>query len=311
MEFTLNNKKNYLLAFGVETGAGMFNSIEFLNRVLLKSIINPTYKAHLSSQMGLSKSSFDTKWSLFEKHVQKIIADESTKSKFVEMDSVMGEHAKYGYGLAPFFLSVAMWIGSMTLTFAIHRKIYDKSIRPGHRYFAKWLIMAFGIFMQASILMGSLYFIGFDKLGMDHWGMIYAGTFISGLVFMSIIQALRFSLHDRNLGIFLVIGLLVLQMASGGGLFPVETQSGFYRTLNKIVPMGRTVSIIRELSFDTNWSNVLEDFGYLSIWLFIIPIAVVVNHYRTVKIYRDNGFKLPPGILDHVHNFRRKKKGSS
>ena len=98
-------------------------------------------------------------------------------------------------------------------------------------------------------------------------------------------------------------------MASGGGLFPVETQSGVYRLLNKIVPMSRTVSIIRELSFNTNWSNVLKDFGYLSIWLFIIPIAVVVNHYRTVKIYRDNGFKLPPGILDHIHNFRHKKKG--
>ena len=312
MEFTLNNKKNYLLAFGVETGSGMFNSIEFINRVLLKSIINPTYKAHLSSQLsGQELADFNSHWLNFETGIKKTLKDDLNNAKYVEMDSVMGEHAKYGYGLAPFFLSVAMWIGGMTLTFAVHRKIYDKTVRPGHRYFAKWLIMAFGIFVQASILMGSLYFIGFDKLGIDHWGLIYAGTIVSGLVFMSFIQAIRFSLHDRNLGIFLVIGLLVLQMASGGGLFPVETQSGFYRVLNKIVPMGRTVEIIRELSFDTNWSNVLEDFGYLSIWLFIIPIAVVINHYRTVKIYRDNNFKLPNGIVDHVHNFKRKKKGRS
>ena len=310
MEFTLNNKKNYLLAFGVETGTGMFDSIEFLNRVILKSIISPTYKAHLSSQPS-APANFAANWGTFETSVKKILHDSVDKIKFVKMDSIMGEHAKYGYGLAPFFLSVAMWIGGMTLTFAIHRKIYDKNIRPGHRYFAKWVIMAGGIFLQASILMGSLYLIGFDALGIDHWGMIYAGTFISGLVFMSIIQAIRFSLHDRNLGIFLVIGLLVLQMASGGGLFPVDTQSGVYRVLNKIVPMGRTVAIIRELSFDTDWSNVFKNFGYLSIWLFIIPIAVVVNHYRTVKIYRDNGFKLPPGIVDHVHNRRQKKMGGS
>jgi len=81
---------------------------------------------------------------------------------------------------------------------------------------------------------------------------MYGFTMIIGMVFASIIQGIRYCIHERNLGLFLIIILLVLQMASAGGLFPVETQSGFYRVLNKILPMTRSVNIIRELTFDTD-----------------------------------------------------------
>jgi len=109
-----------------------------------------------------------------------------------------------------------------------------------------------GTVIQATLVMTSLFFIGFSKLGIEHWGAMYGFLIIIGLVYAALIQGIRYSIHERNLGLFLIIILLVLQMASAGGLFPIDTQTGFYKVLNKILPMSKGVNIIREVSFDTD-----------------------------------------------------------
>ena len=301
INFNLNFKKSYLLAFGIDAGASMYSTIQFVEKQILRSLQDPSYISHLATEAGTTTTEIANA-------LNTIAANGLSDVEPVHIEAHMGEHAKYGYGLAPFFISVAMWVGGMVMTFAIHRKIYDKTISAGTRYLAKWLLMAFGIVAQATVLMVGLYLIGFNELGLDHWGALYGGAIISGLIFMSIIQAIRFTIHNRAIGILLSIMLLVLQMASGGGLFPIETQSEFYNVVNKIVPMGRTVTILRELSFDTDWSNVFINFGYLAIWLYMIPLGVYINHRRTINIYREQNWKLPPSMAyrEQVRLNRRK-----
>lgn len=183
------------------------------------------------------------------------------------------------------------------MTFAVHRKVYDFKATPTQRYFAKWIVIIVGIILQATILMTSLYLIGFDELGIGHWFAMYIFAIIAGIIFSGIIQAIRFSIWSRNIGILLSIMFLVLQMASGGGLFPVETQSSFYQALNNILPIGHTVNIFRELAFDTNWSNVMTDFAYLSLWLLLIPIGVWINHQRTIKLCITKQIEIPSSLL--------------
>ncbi|RTZ69084.1 MAG: hypothetical protein DSZ21_00575 [Tenericutes bacterium] len=81
---------------------------------------------------------------------------------------------------------------------------------------------------------------------------MFAFAIVIGMIFSLIIQGIRFSVPNRNLGIFIIIILLVLQMASAGGLYPIETQSKFYNVLNDILPMGHAITILRETAFDTN-----------------------------------------------------------
>ena len=212
----------------------------------------------------------------------------------------MKEYEKYGYGLAPFFMAVAMWVGGMVMTFAVHRKIYDLRVTPGKRYFAKWLLISFGLVIQASILMFCLYFIGFKTLGTTNVIKMYLTIILSGLIFSSIIQSLRFSIHNRNLGIIIIIFLLVLQMGASGGLYPIQLQNPFWGFINKISPMTRVINMIRETSFDTNWENFFVQLGYLSLWLILIPIGIIINYKRTIQIYKKQGFTLPKKINDKI-----------
>lgn len=80
---------------------------------------------------------------------------------------------------------------------------------------------------------------------------MYGFAIFTGIVFGTIVQAIRFIIPSRNLGIFAAVILLVLQMASAGGLFPIETQAKGYQVLNMLLPMGHTVRIYRELAFET------------------------------------------------------------
>ena len=284
-----NNKKNYLIAFGIDVGMSMTGSLHQAASASLNAIGDPTFKSIVQAKAGANFDS--TKYDSIVKELSEL-----NKIKTVEIESHGYEKPKYGYGLAPFFICVAMWIGGMVMTFAVHRKIYDTEATPTQRYFAKWCLINFGTVVQATILMVALYIIGFDELGLDHWGMMYGFAIVIGMTSSSIIQAIRFSIYDRNIGIFCIIVLLVLQMASGGGLFPIETQSGFYRVLNKILPMGHGVPILREASVDTDWAVIGKEWGIMFSYLIFVPIGVWINHRRTIALYIEKGIPLPEKI---------------
>ena len=294
VEVRNNYKKNYLIGFGIDIGQNMVGSATFITDLLIKAMQDEA----LLKSLGVAQSDID----MIKNNAKELEKTQITSINAIKIYSQMGgEHAKYGYGLAPFFISVAMWIGGMVMTFSVHKKIYDKSISPTKRYVAKWIVITMGTIVQASILMVALYLVGFKHLGINHWGSMFAFAILIGMVFSLIIQAIRFLVPNRNLGIFLIIILLVLQMASGGGLYPIETQSKFYQILNNILPMGHAVTILRETAFDTNWNRLFTEFGYLSLYMFVIPFALWANHFQTVTFYMRNGWELLPNMKAHKH----------
>ena len=306
-EVYTNNKKNYLIAFGVDIGLSMSGTIDVALNSAIDALKDPKLISHLQTDItGWDASRYTSFLAQLDSfkgiHPIKVEADGYT-------DLHGNKNNKYGYGLAPFFISVAMWIGGMVMTFAIHRKIYDTKATPTQRYFAKWILINVGVVIQATILLFALYFIGFKELGDKNFFTLYGFTILTGMIFSSIIQAIRFCIYDRNISIFIVILFLVLQMASGGGLFPVDTQQGFYRTLNKFVPMGHSVRLFREAAVSTNWSNLMTSFGYLSLYLLIIPVGVYINYKRTIRLYKNHSITLPDRVVKiEAHKERLKKK---
>ena len=281
---TNNYKKNYLIAFGVDLGTSMYGTSKFVIDTFLKTLTNE------DALRTIGFTDFQKITSIKSK-AQEALRDLSYKIHPIKIESQMGgEKAKYGYGLAPFFISISMWIGGMVMTFAVHKKIYDKTIPPIKRYFAKMFLILTGTILQATILMTSLYFIGFEELGVYHWVSMYMFAILIGMIFAILIQAIRFSIPNRNLGIFITIILLVIQMASGGGLYPIEMQSDFYQIANKILPLGYAINIIREATFDTSTIKVLTYFGYLLLYLAILPLGIYVNYKQTLKFYKNNNW---------------------
>jgi putative membrane protein len=67
--------------------------------------------------------------------------------------------------------------------------------------------------------------------------------------------------HLGNLGKFLAIALLILQLTSCGGTFPMETVPKFFNALYPFMPMTYAVSVFKEtISGDINsgyWQNTM------------------------------------------------------
>ncbi len=292
-----NFKKSYLIAFGIDLGTAMLGSSQLTTTALINVMKDPAF------QQGLYHDGVATISELkkLDDAMDDIVASDLLTMEPIELKSEMGgEDAKYGYGLAPFFICVAMWIGGMAMTFAVHRKIYDDSISPMKRYFLKGLIINTSVFIQATILMLSLYIIGFHKLGINHWFSMYMFAVFIGFAFSQITQAIRFSIHSRNLGVFMIIIFLVLQMASAGGLFPSETQAPFYQYISHLGPIHYGINILRQLTFNTNWAIVFENVGYLFIFFLVIPLGMFINFRRTMKLYLRRPEPMPEHMIKSI-----------
>jgi putative membrane protein len=90
------------------------------------------------------------------------------------------------------------------------------------------------------------------------------------MTYMSIVSFLSIALD--NVGRFLAMLLLVLQLGAAGGAFPILLSSGFFQAVNPLMPMTYSIYGFREaissgLGTNTYWSSLL----------ILVAIGVVAN----------------------------------
>ena len=79
--------------------------------------------------------------------------------------------------------------------------------------------------------------------------LYYTSAILIGITFMSIIQFLIRNLGD--IGKFIALIILVLQLAASGGTFPVETISSGFRAISAYLPMTYSINLLREILIPT------------------------------------------------------------
>ena len=99
-------------------------------------------------------------------------------------------------------------------------------------------------------------------------------------LFIAIIEFLIMQFKD--IGKFIALILLVLQLAAAGGTFPIETVTKGFRFLNGMLPMTYTVKLLRE-------SLVTIESSLLVIVICILLGFVILNLISNVyHIKKDN-----------------------
>ncbi|MFJ9904847.1 YhgE/Pip family protein [Streptomyces sp. NPDC101152] len=152
----------------------------------------------------------------------------------------------YGTGFAPYFIPLSLWVGAMVaymLIAPLNRRALAVGSSAWRIALAGWLpVVAVGV-LQVSALMAVLHWaIGLRMLRA-------AGTigflFLVAACFAAIVQWLnaRFGPAGR----ILVLALLMLQLTSAGGTYPVETSPGFFNALHPLLPMSYVVEALRRL----------------------------------------------------------------
>ncbi|TFC77134.1 YhgE/Pip family protein, partial [Cryobacterium sp. TMB3-10] len=193
----------------------------------------------------------------------------------------------YGAGLAPFFASLAGWIGIYAL-FLIVKPVSRRAITALHSpvkiTLAGWLTPGIlGLLQMAAlfgILTGVLHFEVHNPVG------TYGMMGLAALTFAAIILALNVWLG--SVGQFVGLVLMVLQLVTAGGTFPWQTLPAPLAFLHHVVPMSYAVDGIRQLMYGGNPATALNDAGVLLLWLtgalVIAAIGVVrMTHFRTLR----------------------------
>ena len=161
------------------------------------------------------------------------------KSEMVEKGNV----PNYGYALSPYVLSLSLFVGAIVLNVIYPiRKTFSEQESAIRWWLSKASVAGVAAFMQATILMlVMVFFLGLTPEHPAHFiGVIYLTSF----AYMSIVSLLVIVLD--NPGRFLAMVLLVLQLGSSEGTFPIQTANGFFQAINPLVPMTYSIRALRQ-----------------------------------------------------------------
>lgn len=154
-----------------------------------------------------------------------------------------GDVPNYGYALAPYVLSLSLFVGAIALNIIYPiRKTFAEQENAFRWWLAKASVTGAAAFVQATILMLIMvYCLG---LVPDHPVNFIGAIYLTSFVYMSIVSLLVIVLD--NPGRFLAMVLLVLQLGSSEGTFPIQTANSFFQAVNPLVPMTYSIRALRQ-----------------------------------------------------------------
>ncbi|MCK5867573.1 MAG: YhgE/Pip family protein, partial [Mycoplasmataceae bacterium] len=210
----------------------------------------------------------------------------------------------YGFGLAPYFISIALWAGALVMTFVIKNERHIKTEGTMKHYFGKTLLWVISGWIQTLILITVAWLQGVD-LGFENQWELYLMALLTSTIFTMTVQAASYTMRYGDMGEFLVVILLVLQLTSSSGTFPVEMQNIIFKIIHPIVPFTYSIDAIREIFWNPDWLVIVEDSLVLMLFpIIFIPITLTINYLfdkKTVKVI--NGIKTYKSFEKHMGDF--------
>ncbi|MET7489148.1 YhgE/Pip domain-containing protein [Streptomyces sp. NPDC005538] len=152
----------------------------------------------------------------------------------------------YGTGFAPYFIPLSLWVGAMVaymLITPMNRRALAAGAPAWRIAFAGWLpVVAVGVFQTVALMAVLHWAIGLE---MAHAAGTVGFLFLVTAGFAAVVQWLnaRFGAAGR----ILVLALLMLQLTSAGGTYPVQTSPGFFNAIHPFLPMSYVVEALRRL----------------------------------------------------------------
>ncbi|MBQ9041707.1 MAG: YhgE/Pip domain-containing protein [Eggerthellaceae bacterium] len=230
---------------------------------------------------GLSKSIADALASDDIEKLRTIIgSDPAALATAIAAPVKLERHAVYpvenfGSAMSPLYTTLALWIGALLVMVTLRVIPSQRSLReldnPTAReiFLGRFLTIAFVSLMQSTCLsLGNLLFLGVQAV---HPFLYVLCFWVSGLVFAFIIYTMVALF--ANLGKALGVVLLIVQVAGGGGSFPLQLLPSFFQNISPFLPITHAVSAMRAAMFGIYQADYWVQLGELL--LFVIPLALL------------------------------------
>ena len=188
----------------------------------------------------------------------------------------------YGTSFAPYFMSLSLWVGAIMIFFGIY---YDPENRfellskdSKHPFIRTLAYLGIGI-IQALIIALILH----SALGIEvhHLAKYYLACCLVSVVFVSIVQFLM--IFFKDIGKFLSLLFLILQLTSCGGTFPMETVPKLFNILYPFMPMTYSVNLFKETISSVDESHLLLNLMVLISILIITTILTMICSARSYQ----------------------------
>lgn len=150
----------------------------------------------------------------------------------------------WGYGLAPYFMTLALWVGAMAIYMVLRpypKRAQSSTVPPWRVAVAGFAPAALLGVVQAGLMLAIVrYAVGMQVA--NPWGLVVFAM-LASMSFVAINQALVAMLGAK--GRFLGLVLLCLQLTSAGATYPIETSPMLFRAVHGILPMTYVVEAFR------------------------------------------------------------------
>ncbi|RFU63558.1 YhgE/Pip domain-containing protein [Peribacillus saganii] len=185
----------------------------------------------------------------------------------VEKD-VINHVPNYGTGFAPYFLSLGLFVGALMLS--IVYPLREPAVTPKNGF--SWFIGKFGVLAGAGIiqaLIASAILLWGLGIKVQNVPLFMLFAIITSLVFITLIQFFVTSLGDP--GRFAAIIILILQLTTSAGTFPLELIPAQLQVFNSFLPMTYSVQGFKEVISSGNfvfmWENAYVLLGFTAVFI--------------------------------------------
>lgn len=206
--------------------------------------------------------------------------DTSSLANAISAPVVLDRHALYpvenfGSAMAPLYTSLALWIGALLIMVTFSLNPSERILReldnpkPPQIFLGRFGIVALMSIAQSTVLcLGNMFFL---RVQVDNPWLYLLCFIVSGLVFAFIIYTLVASF--ANLGKAVAVILLILQVAGGGGSYPLAILLDFFQDLSVWLPVTHVVNAMRAAMFGMYNNDFWIEIGTLL--LFTVPFILL------------------------------------
>ncbi|TMU84267.1 YhgE/Pip domain-containing protein [Bacillus sp. BHET2] len=204
-------------------------------------------------------------------------------------DEPIHDVPNYGTGFTPYFLSLSLFVGALVISIVF--PLREPAVKPSSGF--GWFLGKFGVLMFAGVfqalLADTILLLGLG-LEVTSIPLFIMMSILASWTFLSIVQFLVTTLD--NPGRFLGIMILILQLTSSAGTYPIELVPEPLQHFTNFLPMTYTISAFRAIistgDYAFMWHNVL----FTLLFLFIATggtILYLTFRFRSLrqKQYRE------------------------
>ncbi|AEH54440.1 YhgE/Pip domain-containing protein [Heyndrickxia coagulans] len=190
----------------------------------------------------------------------------------------------YGTGFTPYFLSLGLFIGALILT--IVYPLVESAGIPKNGI--SWFFSKLGVLLIVSILqsvIADVIILSGVGIHVKNVPLFLLFSVLTSFTFMALIQFLVTFL--QNPGRFLAIVILILQLTSSAGTFPLEVIPKFIQWFNPLLPMTYSVRGFKAVVSSGEMGVMWQNAGILLIY--IVGAEVLTLLYFVIRYRRQYG----------------------